>query len=157
MKKIITPLLAIAFITFYSCNSGDKNESGGDPQKTLVDSLEEQVDEGHNLGMARYGKLKSMKLAAEQLLDSISKRPAKAKEAAAPLKEKLDGLVLELHEAKEAMDKWMREYDMDSALNNLEQRAKYLAEETVKVGKVKEMIIGSLQRADSLLKNASDR
>jgi len=153
MKKIIFPLLAIAFTVLYSCNSSDKNETKGDPQKNIADSLEKLVDEGHNVGMAKYGKLKSMKFQAERMLDSIAKLPARAKEAAAPLKAKLDGLVQELNDAKEGMDKWMREYDMDSAIDNLEQRIKYLSDETQKVGKVKEAILGSLQRADSILKS----
>lgn len=42
--------------------------------------------------------------------------------------------------------------NMDSALNNAEQRIKYLTDEKLKVGKVKEAILGSLQKADSLLK-----
>jgi hypothetical protein len=50
------------------------------------------------------------------------------------------------------MDTWMREFDMDSALDNLENRIKYLTEEKLKVGKVKKSIIESLQRADSVLR-----
>jgi len=50
------------------------------------------------------------------------------------------------------MDKWMTEYDMDSAINNMEQRIKYLTDEKMKVGKMKEAILGGLQKADSLLR-----
>jgi hypothetical protein len=51
------------------------------------------------------------------------------------------------------MNKWMDEFNMDSAVNNMEQRIKYLTDEKMKVGKVKESILGSLHKADSLLKS----
>jgi transcriptional regulator NrdR family protein len=41
---------------------------------------------------------------------------------------------------------------MDSAVSNIEQRIKYLTEEKLRVSKVKEAILNSLQKADSLLK-----
>jgi len=41
---------------------------------------------------------------------------------------------------------------MDSAKDNIEQRVKYLAEEKLKVTKVKEAVLGGLAKADSLLK-----
>jgi hypothetical protein len=50
------------------------------------------------------------------------------------------------------MNKWMEEFNMDSALNNAEERIDYLGSEKLKVSKVKEAILGSLQKADSILK-----
>src|SRR5688572_28016029 len=152
MKKIMLVSLAILTVAFLSCNDSKEADKKSDPDQALADSLQKEVDEGHNIGMARYGKLKSMKFEAERMLDSISKLPAKAREAAAPLKVKLDSLVSDLATAKDNMDTWMREFDMDSALNNIQNRIKYLTEEKLKVGKVKESIIESLQRADSLLR-----
>ena len=142
----------LCFLIFSACKESQKTETKTDTNKTLADSLEAQVMDGHDVGMAKYGKLKSLKFQAEQMLDSISKLPAKAKEASAPLKEKLEGLVLELNQAKEGMDKWMQEFDMDSAVDNLQARIKYLTDEKLKVGKVKESILWSLQHADSILK-----
>ncbi len=144
--------LAVLAIAFLSCNDSKEADKRSDPDQALADSLQKEVDEGHNVGMARYGKLKSMKFEAERILDSISKLPAKAREAAAPLKVKLDSLVSDLATAKDNMDTWMREFDMDSALDNIQNRIKYLTEEKLKVGKVKESIIQSLQRADSVLR-----
>ena len=86
------------------------------------------------------------------LLDSIAKLPAKARQAAEPLKVKLDSLQKELSYAEFAMNKWMDEFNMDSAVNNAKDRIKYLEEEKLKVTKVKEAILSSLQKADSLLK-----
>ncbi len=144
--------LAVLAIALLSCNDSKEADKKSDPDQALADSLQKEVDEGHNVGMARHGKLKSMKFEAERILDSISKLPAKAREAAAPLKVKLDSLVSDLATAKDNMDTWMREFDMDSALDNIQNRIKYLTEEKLKVGKVKESIIQSLQRADSVLR-----
>ncbi|MBK5273326.1 MAG: viral A-type inclusion protein, partial [Bacteroidia bacterium] len=48
--------------------------------------------------------------------------------------------------------KWMDEFNMDSAINNLDERIKYLADEKLKVTTVKESILNSLQKADSLIR-----
>lgn len=149
--KLVIIFLAIGFLT--ACNNGDKKANTGnkDP-KTLTDSLEDEVMDGHNVGMAKYGKLTAMQNEAQRLLDSIAKLPAKAREALTPLKTKLNGLVEDLSSAKSGMDKWMEEYNMDSAVNNIEQRIKYLTTEKIKVSEVKEAILNSLQKADSVLK-----
>ena len=86
------------------------------------------------------------------MLDSIAKLPAKAQTAAAALKAKLESLINDLNYADFAMDKWMVEFNMDSAKDNIEQRMKYLAEEKLKVTKVKEAVLGGLAKADSLLR-----
>lgn len=151
MKKISILLLAIG-VAFCSCDNSAKNETKSDPQKAMVDSLEKAVDDGHMVGMQKMGKLKSMKFEAEKMLDSIAKLPAAAKAAAEPLKTQLDVLVADLADAKAQMDKWMSEYVYDSAVNDAAQRIKYLMDENVKVAKMKEAILVSLQRADSLLK-----
>ena len=98
------------------------------------------------------GKLTRAEQRTRRLLDSIEKLPAKAREAAVPLKVKLDSLQKDLSYAEFAMNKWMEEFNMDSALNNVEERIDYLGSEKLKVSKVKEAILGSLQKADSILK-----
>ena len=65
---------------------------------------------------------------------------------------KLDSLQKELSYAEFAMNKWMEEFNMDSALNNAKERIDYLHSEKLKVTKVKESILSSLQKADSLIK-----
>ncbi len=157
MKKIILPL-AILF-TIASCNNPDKknDDHGGsthstDEPKTLADSLMAAIDDGHIVGMSKIGKLHNTQKQVQAVIDSIGKLPAKAQQAAAPYLAKLKGLIRDLEYADFAMDKWMTEFDMDSAVNNMEQRIKYLADEKLKVGKMKEAILGGLQKADSLLK-----
>ena len=153
MNKFSFAIIFLAFGFLAACNNtGKKTNTGNEASKTLADSLESEVMDGHNVGMAKYGKLTAMQNEAQRLLDSIAALPAKAREAMTPLKTKLDGLVEDLQSAKSGMDKWMDEYNMDSAVNNIEQRIKYLTEEKIKVSKIKESILNSLQKADSLLK-----
>ena len=153
MNKFRLGIIFLAFGFLAACNNTDKKSNTGNKvSKTLADSLENEVMDGHNMGMAKYGKLTAMQNKAQRLLDSIAKLPAKAREAMNPLKTKLDGLVEDLRSAKSSMDKWMEEYNMDSAVNNIEQRIKYLSAEKIKVSKVKESILNSLQKADSVLK-----
>ena len=48
--------------------------------------------------------------------------------------------------------KWMEEFNMDSASNDLGKRIQYLTDEKDKVGKVRSLILESVGKADSLLK-----
>jgi len=154
MKKISLSFLLLTFICTIACNIKDKKANTGNTNsKTLLDSLEAAVMDGHNAGMAKYGKLAAMQNEAQRLLDSIAKLPAKAREAVTPLKTKLNSLVEDLRSAKANMDKWMDEYNMDSAVNNAEQRIKYLTGEKIKISKIKESILKSLQKADSVLRS----
>lgn len=158
MKKKIIPVLVIIGISIVACNSNDKkqDEHSGHISKevplTQVDSLMADVMDGHDVGMGKMGKLSTMQKEVKRVLDSIAQLPRKASATAAPYKAKLDSVAKELSYAGMAMDKWMEEFNMDSAVNNMEQRIKYLAGEKMKVGKVKQAILGSLQKADSLLK-----
>ena len=110
------------------------------------------VMDGHDIGMAKMGRLTRAEQTTRRLLDSIENLPVKAKQAAAPLKIKLDSLQKDLSYAEFAMNKWMEEFNMDSAVNNVEKRIDYLSSEKLKVSKVKEAILGSLQKADSVIK-----
>lgn len=148
-------LLVVFTISLIACNNSENNHNGhgkNNEPKTQADSLMKDVMDGHNIGMAKMGKLTRAEQRTRRLLDSIEKLPAKAREAAIPLKVKLDSLQKDLSYAEFAMNKWMEEFNMDSALNNVEERIDYLGSEKLKVSKVKEAILGSLQKADSILK-----
>jgi hypothetical protein len=148
-KNILIALFCTAIIT--GCNNNSE-PAAPDNLKANADSLYDEVMDGHNVGMAKMPTLSEMQEQAKKVLDSIGKLPAKAKEAAAPYRAKLDSLIKDLSYAEFAMDKWMTDFKYDSAKNNLEQRIRYLTDENSKVGKVKQAILGSLQKADSLLK-----
>ena len=74
MKK----LLLFASICFlFACNSKKEDgskETAGD-NKSIADSLMEQVMDGHDAGMAKYGKMQGYQKQIDALLDSISKLP----------------------------------------------------------------------------------
>lgn len=155
MKKKILPFVFLFAICIISCNDSKTSHNGPDQNnkpKTQADSLYKDVMNGHDIGMAKMGKLTRAEQTTRRLLDSIEKLPAKAKQAAVPLKIKLDSLQKDLSYAEFAMNKWMEEFNMDSAVNNVQERISYLSSEKLKVSKVKEAILGSLQKADSILK-----
>jgi hypothetical protein len=154
MKKFVFVLSIVLSAAVIGCNnSGTANNEVKDPQKAEADSLEKEVMDGHDVGMAKMSKMSKLKQEAQRLIDSIDKLPAKAREAAAPYKSKLESLANDLKEAGASMNKWMKEFQYDSAKDNLEQRIKYLTDEKSRVGKVKAAILESLQKADSVLKS----
>jgi hypothetical protein len=153
MKKTYSLFPLFLLITIIACNNADKTKEGTDSQQALADSLQGQVVEGHDIGMSKTRMITKAKEQAQQLIDSIGKLPAKAREAAQPYKEKLSSLINDLDNAALAMDKWMESINLDSAKDNIEQRIKYLTDEKIKVGKVKETIMQSLQQADSVLRS----
>jgi hypothetical protein len=153
MKRLFfIPLAAITLLL--SCNN-DKEPGGGttDTLKAKADSLYEVVMKGHDIGMAKDRVVKSMQQKARQALDSLGKLPAKAKAEAVVLKARVDSLLKDLQYAEFAMDKWMSEFDNGLANDSPSvSRIKYLDLEKDKISKVKEAILNSLQKADSLLK-----
>jgi hypothetical protein len=151
MRKLFYFLCWLTMVSFVACNSGE-NSSAAREERTKKDSLLEEVDDGHIQGMAKMGKLTLAEQTARRMLDSIAKLPAKARNAAEPLRIKLDSLQKELSYAENAMEKWMKEFNRDSAINDAQKQIDYLANEKLKVSKVKEAILTGLQRADSVLK-----
>jgi hypothetical protein len=150
MKKIILPFIIFTGLAFTAC----KNKSGpaADPKQQEADTLEKQVLKDHDIAMPKAMRLPKLKKEIQRQLDSIGTLPARAQEAAASFKSKLETLLNELDYADFAMDKWMVEFNIDSAKDNIEQRIKYLTDEKIKVSKVKDAVLTGLAKADSLLK-----
>ncbi|MEJ0102885.1 MAG: viral A-type inclusion protein [Bacteroidota bacterium] len=152
MKKIVFFLVALTIIASACNNAHDHDHANNEPQ-TKQDSLLKEVLDGHDVAMKmQMTKMEKTKQGVQRLIDSVSKLPAKANEALATYKEHLNEVLKDLSYADNAMNKWMNEFNYDSAKNNLEERIKYLTDEKLKVGHVKEAMLGSLQKADSLLK-----
>ena len=152
MKKNI--LLFALLFAIVACNNADKKRDGHtkNEPKTLADSLMKDIDDGHMIGMSKIGKLHNTRKEVQRVIDSISNLSTKSQPSTVLYLDQLKTVIKELDYADFAMDKWMTEFDMDSAVNNMEQRINYLADEKVKVSKVKEVMLGSIQKADSLLK-----
>ena len=112
------------------------------------DSLYHQVMEGHDIGMAKMGTLRKHMNRVTSELDSINKLPEKNVDQ--QRKQTLTALQEELNYADHAMFTWMQEFNVDSAKSDKSKRLEYLESEKIKVLKVKQSILNSLQRADSL-------
>ena len=156
MKRFLIIFLVFLILVIVSCNNKPgKAEEGGKSQtkEYVADSLEKQVIEGHDMAMPKSMKIPNLQKEAKRLIDSIGRLPAKAQEAAAPYKAKLENLLKDLDGAYSSMETWMNEFNLDSARNNIEQRIKYLTEEKLKVDKVKGAVLNSISKADSVLKS----
>lgn len=158
IKKIILPFLAISL--FIACNNAGKEDHsnhgamGEKKDSTLspADAIYEEVMAGHDEVMPKMSKVRGAQARAKTMLDSLAKLPSKAQDAMSGLKKELEKLISDLNYADFAMDKWMTEFNMDSAVNDVQQRIRYLESEKGKVMKVKESVLSGLARADSLFK-----
>ncbi len=117
--------------------------------KTKEDSLYHEVMQGHDIGMAKMSKLRKHITRVQHELDSLKKLPPKK------IDNKYQQALLDLQEeltyADHAMFTWMEEFKVDSARADNNKRLVYLESEKLKVEKVRDNILTSLQRADSLL------
>jgi len=147
MKKL---LQISAVIFFLACNNSANDTEG--PAKAQADSLMKEVMEGHNAAMAKMTRIEETQKKIQQEIDSISKLPDPAQKNSGTYKVRLDSMLSRLRSANLAMDSWMEGFNMDSSLNNPDERIKYLQSEKIKVFQVKDEMIGDLQEADSLLK-----
>ena len=148
--KIISLLAAFIFLISSCNNSGTGNKPK--QAKTHVDSLWEEVMAGHDEAMSKMGKITRAKKTIQQAIDSIGKLPQNLQKAALPYKARLDSLLDRLKYADYAMNRWMEEFDTDSALDDAKKRVEYLESEKLKISKVKQAMINGLEKADSLLK-----
>ena len=150
MKKIFIAALSITLVI--ACNSDKKPKSDTTKPLTQVDSLLNYIEEGHMEGMGKIGRLHNTRKAVQAIIDSISHLPGKLQSAAAAYTDQLKSTIKDLDYADTAMDKWMMEYQEDSASSKETERIKYLSGEKDKIEAIKKAIRNSLQKADSLLK-----
>ena len=158
MKSNLLVLLTFT-VALWGCQSATENQHEGHTghgktnlPKTPADSLYTQVMDIHDQVMPKMGKIRGAQKQAQQVLDSLSGLPAQQAKAVASYKQSVEALISELNYADFAMDKWMVEFNLDSAKDNLALRMAYLQSELDKVSNVKKAILGSLSKADSLLK-----
>lgn len=145
-------LIVIFIIVTCACNNDPEKRERKDGFTAVLndkeDSLYHQVMEGHDTGMAKMGTLRKHMNRVARELDSINKLPGKNVDQRR--KQTLTALQEELNYADHAMFTWMQEFNVDSAKSDKSKRVEYLESEKVKVLKVKQNILNSLQRADSL-------
>jgi hypothetical protein len=140
--------IAATILFLMACNSSSPSSAA----KSKADSLREEVLNLHNEAMAKkMTRLEDAEKKVQELIDSIQKLSPAMQQEKARYKFLLDSVLQRLKYADYAMDKWMDEFDMDSAKDDLQRKIDYLESEKKKITKVKEAIISSLQAADSLL------
>ena len=142
----------IICLFFLACKENEKKTTTTET-KSPADSLLHEVNEGHDAVMPKMSKVRGAQKELQRMIDSISTLPEKTQKASASLKARMEELVNQLNYADFAMDKWMMEFNRDSALSNIQDRIKYLTEEKLKVDKVKDAVLTGLARADSILKS----
>lgn len=148
-------LVVLFFATIlFACNNATNNDSNAtahEGPKNHADSLLKDVMDGHDAAMGKMSKLSSAQKRVQQAVDSINKLPEKQKKSAGDYKTELDSLSERLSHARTSMDKWMEEFNYDSATKSSNREA-YLESENKKVTTVKDVMIAALQKADSLFK-----
>ena len=149
--KMRIVFIAIASLAFACSDGGSKvEEAVVNEKKAQEDSLYHAVMDGHDVGMAKMGKLKRGLSQVQQKLDSISKLP-KAK-IDTVYRNTLLSVQTALTDAEGHMNHWMENFKLDSAKDNPELRIKYLQGEKATVTVVRDKILNSIQRADSVLR-----
>lgn len=145
-------LLAASFLA--ACSNqpapADTPQTGIPKLVTHEDSLVHDVLEGHDAGMARMIKLSKYIKKTKLLLDSLAAVPAVKRNRS--YEADLKGLLEDLNYAEISMNTWMDEFKLDSLKDKPKEREAYLESEKRKVTKMKEAILSSLQKGDSLLK-----
>lgn len=145
--KIKIIFIAIASLAI-ACN--DQGAKDAAVKKAKADSLQNEVIEGHDVGMAKMLKLKRSRDQVTLQLDSIGKLPAAKIDTG--YRHTLLSLQQDLNDAETHMNLWMVNFKFDSAKDNLDLRIKYLESEKAIVTKVRDKILNSLQLADSILR-----
>lgn len=147
--KIKILFVALAAIAIACNDTGSKVEEASVDKKAIEDSLYKAVLEGHDVGMAKMGKIKRCLAEVQQKMDSISKLPATKIDTV--YRNTLVSIRQQLNDAEGHMNHWMETFVLDSAKNDPDGRIKYLEGEKATVTVVQNKILNSLQRADSIL------
>lgn len=135
-----------------SCGGGGERTDGySDNPRSQEDSLFKDVLEGHDVAMAKMGKLKGFRKEVEARLDSLAKL---SPPSGTRIDTALSNLRRELENAEQQMNVWMEDFVIDSASDNLERRIDYLLNEKIRVDKVRDDIMRALERADSVLRKS---
>ena len=142
------------FFIFLAISCNNSNTPTGKDDKaneSASDSLMHEVLKQHDIGMAKMSKIGDAKNRIQHNLDSISKLSTDLQKKSLQYRMELDSMFNRLIFADRGMETWMNEFNMDSLKNNEKEQLKYLESEKEKISKVNEVMISSLQKADSLL------
>ena len=148
MNRILLLLLLVGCQN--TATEQDSRKDGFTPVlKTREDSLYHDVMEGHDTGMAKMSTLRKYQRQVKGAIDSMNL--LSRKQVNQEYHKAMMDLLEELNYADYAMFKWMEEFKVDSAEEDQKKRLAYLESEKPKVERVRDNILNSLRRADSLL------
>lgn len=147
---ILTAMLYLGACKNAPSEQSDRKDGFTPILKTKEDSLYHAVMQGHDLGMAKMGKLRKHLKQVQHELDSMHNLSPKKIDRV--YQQALLDLEQQLNEADHSMFTWMEEFKVDSAVADKDKRIIYLESEKMKVKKVSDKILTSLQSADSLFK-----
>jgi hypothetical protein len=141
-------IICAALFFAVACGSNNNNtDTTAESAMSPVDSLFQQVMDGHDAAMAKMGKLKSYRKEFDKKADSLDKMKAAAKKELAAA---YTDMSTQLKRAEDRMNAWMEGFSIDSATDDTDRRIKYLGDEKVKVDSVRQEILSVLAKADSL-------
>jgi len=145
-KFLLMRIITIALVCSIAMACNNSGESG-EPAKSLSDSLLQQVLDGHDVAMPKMMKLQRLQKEANAEMDSLKKLPGNHKARIALL----DSTIKNLDYADVTMNVWMEGFRYDSLKNNEPARIDYLKIQLVEVNKVKDIVLSSIEKADSVL------
>lgn len=148
MKYLI---IVVSFFVFIACTESPTPARTDGFTKVLLtkeDSLLQEVMDGHDVGMARMLKISKYQQKVKVAIDSIGKLPVGKRDK--NYLKTLEELKEQLSYAENSMNMWMEGFKMDSLKDQPSLRLTYLEQQKASVVKVKEAILSSLERTDSL-------
>jgi len=141
MRFYSLPLIALLAV---ACNNSGSEPA--EPQKSLSDSLLQQVLDGHDVAMPKMMKLERLQKDAQAELDSLKQAKGNATRIAL-----LDSTIKNLSYAEATMNEWMEGFRYDSLKDNEPARVDYLKIQLASVNQMKEVVLSSIAKADSVL------
>ncbi|MGZ5247872.1 MAG: hypothetical protein ACXWV5_12485 [Flavitalea sp.] len=141
----------ILFLSLISCEQKEEpvRTDGFTPiLKTAEDSLFHDVMEGHDVGMAKMGRISKYITQSGQMIDSLKKLPSNSTNK--EMISRYEALKMQLQEADDDMSNWMMNFKADS-LEGKSERKGYLENEKIKVERVRVKIMDAVAAGDSLL------
>lgn len=152
MQKLI--FIICTCIAIIVCNDQasktDRKNAYSETPATREDSLNKDIEDAHNVAMAKTGRLRKSIEDVKIKLDSLNKVSASKRDK--NYQQALVNLQEDLDYADNSMNLWMDGYKPDSVFTNKELRIQYFQSEKDKVMKIKDNILHGLHRADSLLR-----
>jgi hypothetical protein len=145
------PFLYFLFcVIIYSCQEpvSDRKDGFSAKPESTADSLFHLVMEGHDVAMAKMGKLSSYAKIVQGKIDSLSKQRGSKK----MLLDSFKMIHVDLKAAETMMNDWMDRFNVDSAQSKSEAAIRYLKDQEGKVTEVKRRMTEVFAKADSLLK-----